>query len=118
MGKLKVLAGDFIKGDQNSFSFTSFSLLTEKHRILGERIDIKEVEEVSLANEETVKKLGGTVGWGLAGAALLGPAGLLAGALLGGKKKEVTFVVKFKDGRKLMAITDSKTWTDIQAKCF
>ena len=77
-----------------------------------------EVEEVSLATEENVKRLGGTVGWGVAGAALLGPIGLLAGLLLGGKGKDVTFILKLKDGRKMLATTDSKTFTKIAAMAF
>jgi len=76
------------------------------------------IETVEIATEENVKKLGGTVGWGIAGAVLLGPVGLLAGLLVGGRKKEVTFVARFKDGRKLLGTTDSKTFTTLQAACF
>lgn len=65
-----------------------------------------------------MKRLGGTVGWGVAGAALLGPIGLLAGLLLGGKGKDVTFILKLKDGRKMLATTDSKTFTKIAAMAF
>jgi len=39
--------------------------------------------------------------------------GLLAGLWLGGKEQEATFLATFKDGRKLMAITDGKTWSKI-----
>ena len=77
-----------------------------------------DVEEVSIATEENVKRVGGTVGWGLAGAAILGPVGLLAGLLLGGKGKDVTFIIKFKDGRKMLATTDSKTFTKLAAMAF
>lgn len=55
---------------------------------------------------------------GVAGAALLGPIGLLAGLLLGGKGKDVTFILKLKDGRKMLATTDSKTFTKIAAMAF
>ena len=65
-----------------------------------------------------MKKIGGTVGWGAVGAIALGPVGLLAGLLLGGKKKEVTFVARFKDGRKLLATTDNGTFTKIKAAIF
>jgi hypothetical protein len=54
----------------------------------------------------------------VAGGVLLGPAGLLAGLLLGGKKTEVTFVAKFKDSRKLLATADSATFAKIRAAAF
>lgn len=76
------------------------------------------IAELAIATEENVKRLGGTVGWGVAGAALLGPVGLLAGLLLGGKSKDVTFIMKLKDGRKILATTDQKTFTKLQAFLF
>ena len=39
--------------------------------------------------------------------------GLIAGLWLGGKDEEVTFLATFKDGRKLCAVTDSKTWSKL-----
>ena len=117
MAKIKVHAGDFLKGD-GQYSFGALILMTEEHKFLGETIPITKLETVDIATEESVKKLGGTIGWGAAGAVILGPVGLLAGLLLGGKKKEVTFVAKFKDGRKLLASTDSKTFTKLQAAVF
>ena len=86
--------------------------------LLGEAIHSSQLEVVELASEESVKKIGGTIGWGAAGAVILGPVGLLAGLLLGGKKKEVTFVAKFKDGRKFLGTTDSKTYTKLMAAAF
>lgn len=118
MGNIKVLAGDFLKGGDSNYSSGSFALKTEEHFWIGEIIPLDQLDTIDIATEESVKKIGGTVGWGVAGAVILGPVGLLAGLLLGGKKKEVTFVAKFKDGRKLMASTDSKTFTKLQAAIF
>jgi hypothetical protein len=117
MATVKVHAGDFIKGT-GSYSFGSLVLKTEKHAFVGEAIPITELSEVDLATEDSVKRFGGTVGWGVAGGLVLGPVGLLAGLLLGGRGKDVTFVAKFKDGRKLMATTDSKTFTKLKAAVF
>lgn len=117
MAKVTVHAGDFLKGD-SQFTFGSLVLKTKAHSFLGETIPISQLESVEVASEESVKKVGGTIGWGAAGALVLGPVGLLAGLLLGGKKKEVTFVAKFKDGRKLLATTDSGTFTKLQAAVF
>jgi len=117
MAKIKVHAGDFLKG-KGDYVFGSIQLKTEAHPYMGESLHVSELEVVEQASEESVKKIGGTVGWGVAGAALLGPAGMLAGLLLGGRGKEVTFVAVFKDGRKLLATTDSKTYTKLQAATF
>ncbi|MCP3660180.1 MAG: hypothetical protein GY830_07715 [Bacteroidetes bacterium] len=117
MAKVKVHAGDFLKGD-SQYSLGSFMLKTKEHSIIGEVVPITELEMVEVADEENVKKLGGTVGWGVAGGVLLGPLGLLAGLLLGGKKKEVTFIAKFKNGKKLLATTDSQTFTKLRAAAF
>lgn len=117
MAKIKVHAGDFLKGD-GQLSFGSLILKTKEHSFIGETIPVTNLEAVEIATEESVKKLGGTIGWGTVGWLLLGPVGLLAGLLAGGRKKEVTFVAKFKDGRKLLASTDSKTYTKLQAAVF
>ncbi|BBN54631.1 hypothetical protein TRE132_27560 [Pseudomonas chlororaphis subsp. aurantiaca] len=47
---------------------------------------------------------------------LLGPVGALAGYLIAGKETEVTFIATFKDGRKLLAATDSETYRDIEKR--
>jgi hypothetical protein len=117
MARIKVHAGDFLQGDA-SLSFGLLTLRTTANTFPGEHIPLTALEAVEIATEETVKKIGGTLGWGAAGALVLGPVGLLAGLLLGGKKKEVTFVAKFKDGRKLLATTDSGTFTKLQAAIF
>ena len=116
MGEVKVHAGDF-RGS-GSFTFGVFSLKTEAHPFVGETIHGSELETVAIATEETVKTVAGTVGWGLVGGALLGPVGLLAGLLGGGRKKKVTFVARFKDGRKLLGTTDNKTFIKLQAAVF
>ena len=117
MSKVTVHAGDFLKGD-GQFSFGSLVLRTPKKNIMGEVIPASQLETIEMASEESVKKLGGAIGWGAVGGLLLGPVGLLAGLLGGGRKKEVTFVAKFKDGRKLLATTDSQTYTKLMAAVF
>lgn len=69
-----------------------------------------DIAELEIVTEENKKRVLGTAGWGAAGAALLGPVGLLAGLLLGGKGKEITFACHFSDGKKILASTDQKTF--------
>lgn len=118
MATIKVLAGDFVEGSNGSFGWDSFELRTKVFDFNRETIPSKNIETIDIASEENVKRIGGTVGWGITGGVLLGPLGLLAGLLMGGKGKDVVFVTKFKDGRKLLASCDSKTYTKIQASVF
>ena len=117
MAKVTVHAGDFIptRGDA---TFGSFVLKTDAHPFAGEAVRFEEIAEIDVASEDSVKRIGGTVGWGAAGLVILGPVGLLAGLLMGGRKKDVTFVAKFNDGRRLLATTDSKTYTKVLAATF
>jgi hypothetical protein len=71
-----------------------------------------------VATQENVKKLEGTLGWGLVGGALLGPAGLPAGMLVGGQKTKITFMVRFRNGQKLLAQGDADVFSAIQAAAF
>lgn len=124
MANLQIHAGDFTKGKGtiivNSLGFTITPAWAAGDGFLGKthtfaKFDIK---EISVATEESVKRVGGTLGWGAAGAVLLGPVGLLAGLLLGGKGKDVTFILQFTSGKKMLATTDSKTYTKLAALVF
>lgn len=123
MASIKIVAGDLDKGSwAYSGSFGVHTLRkpsTAKHLILGETINLSiELESVELLDEEKVKRLAGTAGWGIAGAVLFGPLGAIGGILLGGNKKEVAFSAYLKDGRKFMATTDGGTWKKIMAITF
>lgn len=118
MATIKIHAGDFPAGKAE----TTFSVIGMPWKsgdgLTGESIHFNAIESLELASEDSVKRIGGTLGWGAAGALILGPVGLLAGLLAGGRGKDVTFVCKFKDGRKMLATTDSKTYTKMQAAIF
>ena len=119
-GSFKVHAGDFKKGEDHQFlsAKPSYLLMKNEGKFLREKIFITEVAELEVASEESVKRIGGTVGWGAVGGVLLGPVGLLAGLLAGGRGKDVTFVCKLKDGRKFMATAPSKVYTELSAVRF
>jgi hypothetical protein len=73
------------------------------------------VANVSLQTEQSVKKLSGTLGWGLAGAVALGPLGMVAGLVMGGNRKEVCALCELKDGRKFLATMDNKIYQQLLA---
>lgn len=120
---IKVKAGDLDIGNWDFVYSVKDALMkrrsTAKHLFRGESYSLlSDLESVELLDEESVKKLSGTAGWGIAGAVMLGPLGAIGGMLLGGNAKEVVFVGNLKDGRKFMATTDGATWKKIMAVRF
>lgn len=118
MGKIKIEAGDFPKGSATVSLGTIVLPWQRGDGWTGKSVPVGDIEAIDVATEESVKKIGGTVGWGAVGGVLLGPAGLLAGLLLGGKKTEVTFVARFKGDKKMLGTTDSKTYKSLMAAAF
>jgi hypothetical protein len=115
----QVHAGDFGDGEGHLGSLSgTFFLPVQGKRFGSQSIRAAQVNAVEIATEERVKKLGGTVAWGLLGGALLGPAGMLAGLLAGGRGKRVVFTMQFSDGRKLLGSADGPAFTAIQAATF
>lgn len=117
MAKLKVHAGDFDSNPGNSCSGGALHLYSAG-RWASECIIGRQIEVLEKASEESVKRIGGTAGWGAAGAVILGPVGLLAGLIAGGRGTDVTFVAQLKDGRRLLATTSSKAYTAMTAEMF
>ena len=116
-GTFEVHAGDFKKGKEHQFMKDAIHMKSKK-KFFREKIPVSQIEKIEVASEESVKRIGGAVGWGIAGAALLGPVGLLAGLLGGGQGKNITFVCKLKDGRKFLGTAKSKVYTEITAAHF
>ncbi|MEH3107153.1 MAG: hypothetical protein PGN09_07685 [Sphingomonas fennica] len=116
MGNVTVHAGDFQAGSADVRNGQIYLRPTAQSGVVS--FSLGDLAEVSAASEEAVKRIGGTLGWGLVGGALLGPAGLLAGLLAGGRGKRITFVARFKSGRKILATTDAATYRTLLAASF
>lgn len=112
MANITVLAGDFLQGD-GEWRNGVLTLRTPLHPWPGISIPITKFATLEVANEESVNKVKDAIGFGIAGAMILGPIGAIAGFLLAGKETEVTFIATLKDGRKLLAATDSDTYRKI-----
>lgn len=112
MATFEILEGDFAKG-YSSYMSEAKSFLMNNGRGGHDIVPAKDLEFLTVATEETVKKAGGTIGWGLAGGAVFGPVGLLAGLVLGKKKKSVTFVARFKSGKKFLAKADERDFATL-----
>jgi hypothetical protein len=114
VGAIKVLAGDFV--GEGRFGGNKITLRPRDAPSPAHRMVVSEFfRSIELASQHDVVRLGGAVGWGAAGAFLAGPFGLLAGALLGGRGKKVVFLGELKDGRRVLAQTDGKTFSELRA---
>lgn len=113
MAKVKVHAGDFLPSI-GQYACDALILMTEETKWLGEVIPMTELEVVNLASEDALKKIGGSVGWGVEPALVQSRIDYLARVSGIGIKNAATFIAKFKDGRKLLATTDSRTYTKIR----
>jgi len=113
--RLTIKAGDFLQCE-GEYSNGSLTLKTANHPSPGERIPLNRIKDITVANHEISRSLGGAIGWGMAGALVAGPLGLVAGLWLGGKEEEVTFIATLKDGRKLTAVADSRTFSKLSGR--
>ena len=110
----KVMAGHWTKDSQVCVGDLKLIFYKGNDVAGGEHVNVSQLSTVELATEETVQKLGSTVGLGLVGSVLLGPVGLIAGVLMA-RKKEATFIFTLKDGRTAMLTGDSRAYTQMQA---
>ncbi|MBC7997039.1 MAG: hypothetical protein IAF58_03805 [Leptolyngbya sp.] len=107
--KVTVMAGDL---DQGEWEFSGNTLWGAFGQV---ELGGGAVKSVTQHTEESVKKLSTTLGWGLAGGLVLGPAGAVAGLVFGGNRKNVCVMVELKDGRKFLATMDSKIYQQLLA---
>lgn len=99
--KVKVLAGDIPPGDWEYNGGVLWGGF--------DQINItSDLTKIEVKTEESAKHLAQTLGWAIAGSLVMGPLGLLAGATMGGNRKNVCAMCELSDGRKFLAIMDSK----------
>ena len=110
MASFEIVAGDF---NSSQGYFDSSSLTIDDFWMSKGN-----VADFQLASHDDVKTFKGALGWGAVGTALAGPFGLAAGAILGGKKKEYIFIMRFKDGKKLLGKTNKKNINKLWAMFF
>lgn len=109
MARIKVLAGDFLQGD-GEYCAGTITLVTSLCPWPGVSLKRADISHMEIASEASGTRMEDALGLGLAGALVAGPVGAAAGVMFAGEHKEVTFLATLKDGRKLLAATDDKTY--------
>lgn len=112
IGRIKIIAGDF--EHSNASQYLRGSLLMKNHgKFSREKISIREIAVLEEITQENVTSFSGAAGLGLAGGVLLGPVGMLAGLVVGGKRNNKTFRCTFNDGRAFIGTASEKTYNAI-----
>ena len=101
-----VIAGEY-KGSSISVGFSSIKFCKGFKRI---KLDKSNVESYELITEEHRKSAASGIGRGLVGGALLGPVGMLGGALSAKNKGRYQLAIQFKDGTKSLLEVDDLTY--------
>lgn len=73
---------------------------------------------VEVLTEESKTSIMGKAGWGALGAIALGPLGLLAGVLGGGRSKEICVACELDDGRKIIATASASEYQGLLKNVF
>lgn len=113
--KNKVIAGDY-EGKLVSCSLGIASISTSFTKFIN--LDNSTVESHELVTDEHRKSAKSGIGRGIVGGALLGPVGMLGGALSAKSKGIYTVAIQFKDGKKSLLEVNDKIYKAIIKKCF
>lgn len=114
---IKFLAGDYGK-EEYIYTKNKNDLRCSSKLFGAKELYLSSIASCEVANEESVKKLGGTLGGALVGGVLLGGIGAVAGAVTGGKTTEYTVIIEFKNGNKALAKVNSSMMEVIRAYLF
>lgn len=111
--KLRVIAGDLHACD---WSFNGGMMTPDPETGRSECVSLMgEIESLEIQTQDSVKDLPKTLGFTLAGGAVAGLPGAVAGYFLSGNRKEVCVLIKLKDGRKFLAVMDQRIYQQVVA---
>ncbi len=110
---MKYIAGDFPEITKISCDQLVWGWGNDKCAKFTEHLISAEI-----LTEESKSSIMGKAGWGAIGAIALGPLGLLAGVLGGGRSKEICVACEFDDGRKFIATASPSEHRDLMKFAF
>ncbi|MDR1159275.1 MAG: hypothetical protein LBK69_01435 [Syntrophomonadaceae bacterium] len=113
--KNKVIAGDY-KGGSIKISATGASIYVDSWETA--MLNKHEVETYELITDEHTKSAASGIIRGVVGDALLGPVGLLAGALSAKNKGIYQVAIQFRDGKRSLLEIDDKSYKALVKDCF
>ncbi|BCR35201.1 SHOCT domain-containing protein [Mariniplasma anaerobium] len=114
-----MILSSVIAGDYKSASIlmiSGFPNICEKHKHIP--LNSKYIESYEVITDEHRKSASSAVARGAIGAVLLGPIGLLGGAISGKKKGKYTIAIKFRDGKNSLLEVNEKIYKIIMRACF
>lgn len=126
MATFTVLAGDFPKTPAPLIAGHTLQLprpagsTTRSFRVGSpyESVHAAEIASLEVVGQASGKSFGGAAAAGIAGGLVLGPVGLLAGALAGGNRDAVTFQLTLRDGRRVLGSAKPAAFQVLQAAEF
>lgn len=72
------------------------------------KIPAAHIESVDIVTDENKASLLGAIGGGAVGTLIAGPIGLLAGAVLGGRKSATTMLIQVRGGKQILALGEPR----------
>lgn len=115
MAKNKVIAGDYLNHSVADLGGTAciFTGILKHIKLTKDTVSKYEVMD-----ESHTKSAASIAGRGLIGGLLLGPVGLLAGALSAKAKGSYIIAIEFTDGKKSLMEVDSKIYQALMKQLF
>jgi len=110
----KVIAGDY----QNYIVSVGFGGVYLSYFFKKIKLDKSTVSSYELITDEHKKSAVSSIGRGLVGGALLGPVGMLGGALSAKNKGIYQVAIQFSDGKRSLLELDDKTYKGLMKAIF
>lgn len=82
----------------------------KQEKLKQKRKKNNEIDYTIIVGGDSRKSVGSSVTRGAIGGALLGPVGLVGGALSGKNKSKTTFTIVYKSGRREVKTVDNNSW--------
>jgi hypothetical protein len=120
MARINIHGGDFAVGQSGTFAFGVLTMPPPGRPFFGacEKIPLNKVMRVEAVNKEMRHRTGAALGRGLAGVMISGPIGAIVGFTTTNHASDVTFEAEFEGGRRLLATTNTATYTKLLAAAF
>ena len=115
MSTITLVSGDFGTGDPVRFDSDDFFLPDPLHPGVSMPLPLVEVSEMEAVEDDRSGQVRQALKLRARGFGAAGPVGLAMGVFAATRVKDLTFRVRFQDGRQFLATTDAATYADLHA---